>query len=80
MTTGDAAQTRKLLAVFRERPQSLDTERLEQRRQRLLPLLRAEVRTRHAAQKRSATLRRFAAGIAIAAADRARHRRCHSKG
>jgi ferric-dicitrate binding protein FerR (iron transport regulator) len=68
MTTGDAAQTRKLLSVFRERPQSLDTERLEQRRQKLIPLLRAEVRTRHAAQKRSTRWRRFAAGLSVAAA------------
>jgi hypothetical protein len=67
MTTGDAVQTRKLLSVFRERPQNLDTERLEQRRQRLVPLLRAEVRTRHAAQKRSARWRRFAGGLAVAA-------------
>ena len=68
MSTGDAAQTRKLLSVFREGPQSLDSERVEQRRERLVPLLRAEVRASHAAQKRSVRMRRFAAGLAAAAA------------
>jgi hypothetical protein len=68
MTTGDAAQTRKLLAAFRERPQSLDTERLAERRKRMVPRLRAEVRTQLAAQKRSVRMRRFAAGLSIAAA------------
>jgi|RhiMethySRZTD1v2_1073278.scaffolds.fasta_scaffold31129_4 ferric-dicitrate binding protein FerR (iron transport regulator) len=68
MTGGEAGQVRKVLAVFRERPLSLDAERLEQRRARLVPRLRAEVRARHAAELRRRRLRRIASVLALAAA------------
>jgi ferric-dicitrate binding protein FerR (iron transport regulator) len=67
MSTGEAGQVRKVLEVFRERPLSLDAERLEQRRARVVPRLRAEVRVRHAREVRRRRLRRFGSALALAA-------------
>jgi ferric-dicitrate binding protein FerR (iron transport regulator) len=68
MSTGEAGQVRKLLEAFRERPLSLDAARLEQRRERVVPRLRAEVRARHAGELRRRRWRRVGSALALAAA------------
>lgn len=68
MSTGETAQVRKLLSAFRERPVSLDAARLEQRRDRIVPRLRAEVRARHTSELRRRRVRRIASFLAFAAA------------
>jgi len=52
MTSGDAARVQKLLSVFRDRPVSVDPERLEQRRRRIVPRLRAELGAIHAGRRK----------------------------
>jgi hypothetical protein len=65
--TSEAARARKLLSVFRDRPLSVDPDSDEQRRARLVPILRAEVRERYRARERRSRFKLVIAACAAAA-------------
>jgi hypothetical protein len=62
----DGSEVRRLLSVLRERPQSVDSERTEARKARVLPALQAHVKL--LAEKRARSMRRRFFAFAAAAA------------
>jgi len=66
--TDEGAEARRLLSVFRERPQSVDPARTEARRARALPRLRQHVAEVAARRDEARRFRFRALGLALAAA------------